>query len=200
MSKEHLSVAAIAVTFVLFVPYVRSVHRGHTKPHVFTWVIWGLGTLTVFAAQMAGGAGVGAWPIGISGLISSYIAVLAHLKRDDATITGADWAFLVAALSALPFWFLTADPLWAVVTLTVVDLIGFGPTVRRAYRHPHAEHAGFFALSAGRNALVILALERYSLTTVLFPAGVGVACALLVLMLVWRRASLGAGARAGQAT
>ncbi|HEV7298284.1 MAG TPA: hypothetical protein VGN72_02895 [Tepidisphaeraceae bacterium] len=150
MSKEYLSAAAIALTFVLFVPYIRSIYRGHTHPHVLTWVIWGLGTLIVYFAQVAGGAGIGAWPIGVSGLISSYIALLAYHKRGDIAILWTDRAFLVAALSALPFWFLTADPLWAVVTLTVVDLLGFGPTVQRftgiprsraCVRRPAGSHA-----------------------------------------------------------
>ncbi len=190
MSKELLSAAAIALTFGIFFPYIRSIHRGKTKPHVFSWVVWGLGTFIVFLAQLAGHGGLGAWPIGVSGVITSYIALLAYRKRADTIITKTDWVFFFAALSALPFWFLTSDPLWAVVTLTVVDVIGFGPTVRRAYRHPHEESVRFFALGAVRNLLVIFALEYYSLTTVLFPAAVGLACLLLVFMLAYRRHSL----------
>ncbi|MGB3293125.1 MAG: hypothetical protein WBB01_09070 [Phormidesmis sp.] len=187
MSKELLSAAAISLTFGMFFPYIRSIQRGQTKPHVFSWVIWGLGTLIVFFAQLAGHGGLGAWPIGVSGVITSYIALLAYLKRADTLITSSDWIFFSAALSALPFWFLTSDPLWAVVTLTVTDLIGFGPTVRKAYRHPYGESVSFFALSAARNLLVIFALEHYSLTTTLFPAVVGLACVLLVIMLICRR-------------
>lgn len=104
----------------------------------------GLGTLTVFFAQLAGQGGIGAWPIGVSGVITSYIALLAYLQRADTHITRADWLFFFAALSALPFWFFTSNPLWAVVSLTVVDVLGFGPTVRKAYRHPHEESAKFF--------------------------------------------------------
>ena len=52
MFKELLSVAAIALTFALFVPYIRSIQNNKTKPHIFSWVIWGLGTLTVFFAQL----------------------------------------------------------------------------------------------------------------------------------------------------
>jgi hypothetical protein len=200
MSNEHLSAAAaIVVTFVLFAPYIRSIRRGDTRPHVFTWVVWAIGTLTVFVAQLAGGAGLGAWPIGISGLITSYVAFLAYDRRGDTAVTRVDWAFLVAAMSALPLWFLTADPLWAVVTLTVVDLLGFGPTVRKAYGQPREEHAGLFALSALRNALVVAALERHTLTAVLFPAAVGLACLLLVVMLLWRRTVLGTVKQVGAA-
>jgi hypothetical protein len=190
MSKELLSAAAIVLTFALFIPYIRSIHLGKTKPHVFSWVVWGLGTLIVFFAQLAGRGGLGAWPIGVSGVITSYIALLAYLKRADTHITRTDWLFFITALSALLFWFFTANPLWAVVTLTIVDVMGFGPTVRKAYRLPHEESAKFFALSVARNLLVILALEHYSLTTVLFPSTVGLACLLLVFMLVYRRHSL----------
>lgn len=190
MLKEILSVAAIALTLAMFVPYIGSIHRGKTKPHVFSWVIWGLGTLIVFFAQLAGGAGLGAWPIGVSGLITCYIAVLSFVKRADNVITKLDWLFFYAALSALPFWFFSSDPLWPVVILTLVDTAGFGPTFRKAYHHPREESLGFFALSVLRNFLVVLALEHYSLTTVLFPAVVGAACLLFVLMLVCRRRTL----------
>ena len=190
MHKEILSTAAIALTFVLFFPYIRSIRRGETKPHVFSWFIWGLGTLIVFCAQLAGHGGIGAWPIGVSGLITSYIALLAYLKRSDSSITRTDWAFLLTALSALPFWFVTSDPLWTVVILTTADLVGFGPTFRAAYRRPHDERIWFFALAAARNLLVILALEHYSLTTALFPAAVGLACMVLAVLIAYRRHAL----------
>lgn len=187
MIKQFLSACAIALTFALFVPYVRSIARGELKPHVFSWVIWGLGTVIVCFAQLAGGAGWGAWPIGVSGIITFYVAFLAYRKRGDTVITATDWAFFGLALAALPFWFFTANPLWAVVTLTLADLLGFGPTIRRAYHHPREESVGFFAWAAVRNLLVVLALEHYSFTTVLFPAAVGAACLLLSLLLAARR-------------
>jgi hypothetical protein len=185
--KKLLSAAAIILTFVMFVPYIRSIRQGTTKPHVFSWVIWGLGTITVFFAQLAGHAGVGAWAIGVSGVITLYIAGLAYLRRTDLAITRTDWVFFAAALSALPCWFFTSDPLWAVVILTGVDLAGFGPTFRSAYVRPYSEHMGFFAMGAIRNGLVILALEHYSVTTVLFPAAVGAGCVALVALLAYRR-------------
>jgi len=80
--------------------------------------------------------------------------------------------FLAAALTALPGGLLTSDPLWAVLILTGVDLTGFGPTFRSAYLRPYDERPGFYRLGALRNLIAILALERYSLTTVVFPAAV----------------------------
>lgn len=189
--KEILSVIAMALTFVAFVPYIRAIISDTIKPHVFSWVIWGTTTFVVFLAQLEGNGGVGAWPIGVSGIITIFIALLAYVKRADITITKTDWLFFVLALPSLPLWYVTSDPLWAVVTLTIVDVLGFGPTVRKAYSFPHSESLMFFALFAARNILVIMALEYYSVTTVLFPAVIAVACILLIAMLAYRRRALG---------
>lgn len=185
--KELLSAVAIALTLIAFFPYIRSILQGTVKPHVFSWVIWGTTTFVVFLAQLEDNGGAGAWPIGVSGGVTLFIAFLAYLKRADIAITKIDWLFFVSAMSSLPVWYLTSDPLWAVVILTTVDVLGFGPTVRKAYVFPHSESLVFFALFAARNLLVIMALEHYSLTTVLFPAVIAAACMLLIAMVAYRR-------------
>lgn len=190
MVKETLSAIAFVVTIALFARYIRSIRAEETVPHVFSWAIWAGATFVVFAAQLAGGAGVGAWPIGFSACITAYIAYLAYRKRHHSSIKPLDWVFFALAFAALPAWWLTDDPLWAVILLTSADLIGFGPTFRRAYHHPYQEDAGFFALGALRNVLVVFALEHYSWTTVLFPAAVGFACAILACVLYVRRSAV----------
>lgn len=185
--KELLSATAIALTFIAFYPYIRSILLDEIKPHVFSWIIWGSTTTIVFLAQLKDDAGVGAWPIGISGGITFLVAFLSYIKRADITITKTDWLFFIAAISALPFWYFTAEPLWAVVILTTVDILGFGPTVRKSYLLPYSESLLFFSLFAIRDILVILALENYSMTTVLFPAAIAIACILLNIMILYRR-------------
>ncbi|MEN8219374.1 MAG: hypothetical protein ABFS56_24060 [Pseudomonadota bacterium] len=185
--KQLLSAVAITLTFIAFVPYIRSIIKGVIKAHVFSWVIWGTTTFIVFLAQLEDNGGVGAWPIGVSGSITIFIALLAYIKRADITITRTDWLFFVSAMSSLPFWYFTYDPLWTVIILTTVDVLGFGPTVRKAYVFPHSESLLFFALFTIRNLIVIMALENYSVTTVLFPAVIAAACMSLMAMVTYRR-------------
>lgn len=187
MYKELLSTVAITLTFIAFFPYLRSILLGKTRPHVFSWIIWGSTTFVVFLAQLADRGGAGAWPIGVSGIITLYVAVLAYTKKSDYTITRTDWLFLVLAMTSLPLWYLTSDPLCAVVILTTVDILGFGPTFRKAYFLPHQEQMTFFVLIGLRNLISIAALAHYSLTTVLFPAVTGAACLMFILMVVYRR-------------
>ena len=188
--KELLSAIAIILTFLAFLPYIRSIFQGKTKPHVFSWVIWGSTTFIVFLAQLADKGGAGAWPIGVSGIITIYVALLAYIKKSDSTITRMDWLFFALAVTSLPLWYFTADPLWAVVILTTVDILGFGPTIRKAYAFPLEEQLTFFVIIAIRNLLAIMALAHYSLTTMLFPAVTGAACLMLIVIVMYRRRML----------
>ncbi|MEM6709762.1 MAG: hypothetical protein AAF648_13350 [Pseudomonadota bacterium] len=188
--QELASGIAFALTFLLFVPYIRSIKRGTTVPHVFSWLVWAFGTLVVFLAQLADGGGIGAWPIGLSAGLTGYVALLSYRVRARIEIEDADWVLFSLALLAIPSWLVTSDPLWAVVFLTLADLLGFGPTLRKAHDHPHEEHAGFFALGGLRNAFVILALEHLSWTTALFPAAVGFSCVIVAAYIYVRRTTV----------
>ena len=188
--KETFSLIAIAITLAAFIPYIREIFRGTIRPHIFSWVIWGVTTLLIFLAQLEDNGGAGTWPIGVSASITIFIAYLAYLKRADVTITRADWLFFIAALLSLPLWYWTSDPLWAVILLTAIDVAGFGPTVRKAYQFPYSESLLFFALFTLRNALVMLALENLTLTTLIFPAVMLILCVLMMAMIAYRRRML----------
>ncbi|MFQ3187142.1 MAG: hypothetical protein ACI85E_001262 [Marinomonas primoryensis] len=188
--KLIFSGIAIALAIIGFVPYIALILRDQVKPHVFSWVIWGITTTIIFFAQLEAEGGVGAWPIGLSGVVTTFIAILAYLKRGDATITTLDWGFLVVALASLPLWYMTNDPLWTVVILTTVDMIGFGPTFQKAYRRPFEDSRIFFMIMILRNACSVVALEAYSVTTVLFPFCLAVGFLILLVILQHRRIAL----------
>ncbi len=188
--KYVLSLLAMLVTFSAYFPYIRGILRGQIKPHVFSWVIWGATTSIVFMIQLAADGGAGAWPTGLSGLMTILIAILAFIYRADNSISRVDRLFFIAALSSLPLWYVTANPLLAVIILTLVDLLGFGPTARKAYDRPFEEDPLFFSLFMLQYTLVILALESQTLTTVLFPATMVVACLAIITIIYSRRRAL----------
>lgn len=184
---QWAGIAAVLLTVGAYVPYIKSIRAGQVKPHFFSWLIWSLTTTIVFFAQEAADGGAGAWSTGVSAVITIYVAWLALVLRSDLTNTKTDWGFLITALLSLPAWFLTEDPLWSVVILTLVDGLGFGPTLRKVWYKPHEESMLFYLLFAVRSALSVIALESRTLTTVLFPAVMVVACVLVCGLLWWRR-------------
>jgi hypothetical protein len=190
--KAIFATIAILISAISFLPYIWSTLRGKVRPHVLSWSIWGLTTTIVFLAQRTAGAGVGAWPVGLAAMMAFLIAVIAYIKRAEIRITPTDWLFFVLALGALPLWYVTDNPLWAVLLVTAIDILGFGPTIRKAYHQPQTESVLFFSLIALRNVFVLLALEHYSLTTALFPAAIGTMALIVAATVISQRP---AGAR-----
>ena len=187
MLKTQLAAIAILLTFIAYLPYIISIYRGKTRPHVFSWIIWGITTCIVFFAQLEDEGGAGAWPIGVSGLITLGVAYQAYRLKSDVSIRFLDWVFFIGCLASLPIWYLLSDPMWAVILLTFIDVLGFGPTIRNAYVNPYHEQLTFYALFALRNIVSIGALENYSITTLCFPVVISIACIVFIVMVAFRR-------------
>ena len=184
------SAVAMSLSLFAFGYYVRSILKGYTQAHPFSWTIWGISTCVIFAAQTTAGAGYGAWAIGLSGLAALGIAVLSLRGPRSVGVHSLDIACLIAAMVSLLIWYATNDPLWAVVLITCVDSLGFIPTLRKAYHSPHSEPITFHLLMGLRGLFVVAALEQYSITTLLFPLTVSVFCCLLIAVLLIRRKHL----------
>ena len=185
--NQFFSGSAVLLTLYAFFPYIKSIQSDSTFPHFYSWLIWGISTCTVFFAQISDGAGVGAFPIAISGIITLYIAYLAYNRRSDLSITLSDKIFLFSALVAIPVWYLTNNPLWSVIIITTIDTLGFGPTIRKVWNRPDSEDPLFYSLFAIRNILVVLALENITLTTVLFPLVMAIACIVIIGLVLVRK-------------
>ncbi len=57
--KPILAIFTVILTFVGYVPYIRDILKGKTKPHVYSWFVWTLTSAITYGLQIEGGAGVG---------------------------------------------------------------------------------------------------------------------------------------------
>lgn len=187
--RDIIGFSATVIALISYVPYFRDIFARKTKPHAFTWLIWGVLTGIAFVGQIAGHAGAGAWVTGITAFICLVIAALAAVTG-ERNIVRLDWIALVGAGIALAVWFLTRGPLLSVILITVIDNLGFVPTLRKSYYQPAEETVSTFALSGFKWVLGILALEHISVVTALFPVSIVVASWLFVGMLLVRRRQL----------
>ncbi len=101
LDKTTISIVAIVLTFVGYAPYIRDIVRGTTRPHVFSWFIWGITTSIIYALQVSAGAGSGSW-VTLTVAIVLFAVFFLGLKNGNKDITTVDIIFLVLALLALP--------------------------------------------------------------------------------------------------
>lgn len=184
--KSILGAASAILLLFGYVPYIRSVAVGRTKPHAFSWLIWGLLAAIGFAAQVVKGAGAGSWMTGFEILMYFTVFALALIKgvrRFDSL----DWYTLGLAFLAIALWTITNQPLFAAVLVTLGDAIGFVPTFRKGYAKPHEEHLGPYVFGTIASVCAVLAISEYSATTWLYPFSLILTNGAFTALLLFRR-------------
>lgn len=197
--KETLVVLAICIGLVGYVPYFHTIFSGKTKPHAFTWLVWGILTAIAFGGQIVGNGGAGAWVTGFTALVSFIICGLALLKgKRDFPL--ADWLCLAGCLIALALWAVTSDPLLAIILITIIDTVAFAPTFRKSYAKPYSEPTFTYTLSGLKFLVGLFALHQLSLVTALYPASLVVTNGVFVIVVVIQRKRLAEPTTAGLST
>lgn len=187
--KILLSLIASSIAVISYVPYIRDIHSGKTKPHGFSWLIWSLLAYIAGFAQLKSGGGVGASVALVTATLSLWISYIS-VKRKSAKITKGDWVSFVIAFAAIPLWIITSQPLLAVILVSIIDLVGFWPTIRKSFNAPHHETVSTYSLSTLKHCLTVAAQKNYNLTTVLYPASLAIATGVFVVMLLIRKRTI----------
>ncbi|HTH72754.1 MAG TPA: hypothetical protein VL737_05355 [Candidatus Pristimantibacillus sp.] len=180
--KLFFGVLSLIPAVIAYYLYFRDMFRGKTKPHGFSWLVWGLLSGTGFLAQISAHAGIGAWATGLTSVASLTIAGFA-LKLGTTRPTRFDWTLLYMALSSLLLLFVVKSE-EAALWLTLIALVaGFAMNIRKAYRKPSEENATAFWLNTLKFIPAIFALNSFVFLTVAYPlvAAVGNAAVALVV-------------------
>ena len=166
--------------------YFTSIFRGKTKPHVFSWLIWGTLSAIGFLAQVAENAGPGSWARGLSAA-TCFILVVIALLHGEKNLTRGDWITLAVALSAIPLWIITKTPVWSVLLVCLIDTAGYLPTIRKSWERPFQEAWEGYALSTGAAFFALLAVENYTISTWLYSAVLTASNGSMAAFLLMRR-------------
>lgn len=184
--KEIAVYAAMAVSAANFIWYMYTIYYGRTRPHLYTWLIWGLVCAIAAFAQFAGGGGQGAW---IWGAVAVFclIRAAAAVRHGVRVITLSDKVCLGLACVAIVAWQLAEDPLIAILIVTGIDLAGFYPTMRHLWYEPYDENLVSYVLFAVVYSLNAYAQMSYNVTTLTYPLVMIAATLGFIGYAVWRR-------------
>lgn len=187
--KPVISSIAVVLALGSYIPYLRDISRGKTKPHTFSWFIWGLLHWIGFAASVVKGGGAGSWVTGASALACSTVFVIA-LVKGETKLHPYDWVSLSGALVALIFWWFTNEPTFSVMLVALIDILGFIPTFRKTYKNPYEETAITYFIGSIYFLLSLIALESYSISTWFYPATIIIVNTAFVAMIYVRKKRL----------
>ena len=71
----------------------------------------------------------------------------------------------------------------SIIIATIIDAAALLPTIRKTIKHPASETFAMYLLNVVRQTLVLIAMGRYNLATVLYPMYSLITNALMVLVI-----------------
>ncbi len=184
--KEIISIAVVVMTIVAYIPYIKDTFSGKTKPHIFTWITGTITASTIFGLQLFGGGGVGSFPTLSVALICLLITLLS-IQRGTKDIKSGDYFFLLFSIVGVIVWVFLDQPVFAIIILTISQVSGYIPTIRKSWLDPESETLSLYTISTIRHGISILALNNLNILTILWPITWAAVNLLIAIMLIYRR-------------
>jgi hypothetical protein len=204
--QDAMGALAVAIAVLAYGTYVWKSLRGDARPHPLSWLIFGVLTGTGYLVQVDEHAGPGSWVMAITTLVCFMLCVMSFC-RGERTFPWYEWAFLAAATIVFAFYLwsreprLMADavsgvprellirdaPAISASLAAFVSVLGFGPTVTKAWSRPYSDSVSIFVLNSLKFVPSFFALDRISVATCVFPATLVVANAGVALIIYLRR-------------
>ena len=162
------AIAAVILATARYGTYFYTIYKGQTKPHAFSWLLWGTVTGVGTLAQFSLNGGPSAWALAFVSVTCLLIAVLSFFigERD---YTKSDWIALAVCLLAIPLWQYTKNPLAALALIMVIDALTYWPTVRKSFHKPDTEPPISYGFAGMRYFLMLFAVPDPAWQTLMYP-------------------------------
>ena len=180
----HVIIGALAglISIGATIPYLRDIVRGDTRPNVVSWSLWTIVVLITAFAQVSAGASWSLFLLIGSSIANISVVVLCILGYGYRRFELADKICLVLAFAALLFWWITSNPVIAIVLAVTADGIAYIPTYAKVYKHPKSETHLYWAILTFADMLALISVTKMSMANSLFPISYAVFNALVVVV------------------
>lgn len=205
--KDLMGALAVVIAVVAYGIYAFQTLRGKTRPHPLSWLIFGILTGTGYLVQLDQAAGPGSWVMAITTIVCLLLCVMSFWKG-ERTFPWYEWAFLVAAAVIFVFYLWSRQPTLLAATLSgaarntvlqhgpaisavlasAVNVLGFGPTLTKAWARPHSDSVTTFLLNGIKFVPSFFAMDVISVATCVLPATLVVTNVAAALVIYLRRA------------
>lgn len=167
---QHLFFAILATLLSAsrYGTYFYTIYKKETKPHAFSWLLWGTVTGVGTLAQFDLNAGPAAWALAFVSITCLGVAVLSFFigERD---YTKSDWAALFLSLMAIPVWKATDNPMTALLIVMSIDCMTYWPTIRKSFHKPQTEPPISYGFAGMRYFLMLFAVTNPNWENIIYP-------------------------------
>ncbi len=168
--------------------YIKDTLVGKTRPNRVTWLMWSIAPMIAAAASFFAGASWVVLPVFVSGLGAFLIFVSSFWNKESYWKLGKfDYFCGLFSLLALILWWLTKEPLVAIILAIVSDIFAAVPTLKKSWSNPETETIKNYIFGLFNTLTTFFALQSGAVTEWAFSAYLLLMSLLLILVNVRRR-------------
>ena len=164
--KTVLSIVAGVLFVVAFVPYIRAILRGETKPAKASWLIWATLDSITLAGMYAEGT-VNGQILGAVG--GSWVVAMLSLKYGTPGWTKVDKFCIVGAILGIALWQIFSSPVLGITSSLSVVFLGSIPTFSSAWKDPSRENRTAWTIFWLSCVIAVLAVPQWTLANAAQP-------------------------------
>lgn len=185
-SQAFLSTLSGIVFLLGFVPYIRAIVSGETKPSKMSWLIWAsLDVITLIAMlyqHSVNGQIIGA----VSG---AFVVLALAMKYGKPGWTTLDKFCLAGAILGIVLWQTTSNPDLGIVVSAMTAVIGSIPTFVNAWKNPQQEDFTAWTIFWISCVMAMLAIPKYTIADAAQPISFTIIESTVMFILLIRRRS-----------
>lgn len=151
--------------------YIKDTLWGETKPNRVTWFFWMLAPYIGTAAAIADGVGWAVLPVFMAGFVPMCVLLASFINKNAYWKLGAfDYACGAVSALALVLWYITKEPVVAVIFAATADGLAALPTLMKAWSHPETETNAVYTAALFGALTSFLAIQMWTPSEYIFPS------------------------------
>ncbi len=187
MINENFVFLGFAIALIGLFSYLKDTIQGKVQPNRVTWFLWALAPLIAFTAQIQEGVGLEAvltFSVGFNPLLVFLASFLN--KKAQWKLTKFDFICGGLSILGLILWFITKDPIMAIVFAILADTLAALPTVVKSWKEPETENYWPFLTAIINSGIALLIVKDWNFATAGFTIYIFSLCVLLTVLIKFK--------------
>jgi hypothetical protein len=183
--KDAFLVISTVVGLITPIIGIRAVLRGEYKPHRITRLVLLIVTV-LFVTTLFAQNDRTALFLALAQVVGSIGIFILSFKYGVGGTSKMDAVVFIGAMASLVIWKTTNDPALGLYASILTDIIGFSPTIVKAWKDHKTEDWKFYGCDVLASFFNLLALKSLLLNEIVFPIYIFVINLLITSILIYK--------------
>ena len=184
---HRAGLAAAFLSIYAFLPYIRDILAGRTRPERSSWLIWSLLSTVTLLSQAYEGATTSLWFAAMQTGGTILICALTFWKGDRRKFETEDSQVLTATAVGVWLWAEMETAAYAMMVTVSMSFMGGMMTMRKAFYDPDSETMATWGAFFVASALALVAVGKVDWVLMAYPLYVMALSAAIMLSMILGR-------------